>query len=176
MKKQIFIYFYLFLLLAIGFQSCKSRSQIDNELLIDRDDQVIRDYLAERKINAVKLSSGMYYQKLQSGTGDKPVLGDTVRVHYTGNIIYGYTFDSSRFRDSPFQFVVGATGTGSVISGWTLALLDMQVGERGIFFMPSYLAYGASGSPRSQTTGVQSIPPNSVLIFDIEFLELRKRR
>jgi FKBP-type peptidyl-prolyl cis-trans isomerase len=175
MKKQIFIYLYAFIALAFCFQGCRSRSQIDNDLLIERDDQVIREYLAERNINAVKLSSGMYYQKMQSGTGEKPILGDTLKVHYTGNIIYSYTFDSSRFKDSPFQLVLGATGSGAVIPGWTLGLQEMQVGERGIFFIPSYLAYSTSGSPRSNT-GTQSISPNSILIFDIELLEMRKRK
>lgn len=159
------------------FQSCKSKSAIDNEILINRDDQVIRGYLTEKKITATKLSSGMYYQRLQQGAGDKPVLGDTVTVHYTGNIIYSYVFDSSRFRDSPFQFVIGATtGTGSVIPGWNIGVLDMQVGERGIFFMPSYLGYGTSGSPQDRSTGIRAIPANSILIFDIELLSIRKRR
>lgn len=173
--KSYAIYTCILWVFAFYLHGCKSKSAIDNEILVNRDDQVIKDYLAEKKIPATKLSSGMYYQKLAQGIGDKPALGDTVFVHYTGNIIYSYVFDSSRFRDTPFRFVLGATGTGAVITGWSIGVLDMQVGERGVFFMPSYLAYGASGSPRS-STGIQTVPANSILIFDIELLEIRKRK
>lgn len=155
-------------------QACKSKSAIDNELLVSREDQIIRDYLAEKKINATKLPSGMYYQNLTQGTGEKPVLGDTVRVHYTGNIIYSYVFDSSKFRDAPFQLIVGASGAGSVISGWTIALLDMRVGERGVFYIPSYLAYGSAGF-RDRITQLLTVPPNSILVFDMELVQIRKR-
>jgi peptidylprolyl isomerase/FKBP-type peptidyl-prolyl cis-trans isomerase FkpA/FKBP-type peptidyl-prolyl cis-trans isomerase FklB len=160
---------------ALCMQACKSKSSIDSELLINREDQIIREYIAERNINASKLPSGMYYQNIAQGSGEKPVLGDTLRVHYTGNIIYSYIFDSSRFRDAPFELILGASGTGAVISGWTIALLDMRVGERGIFFIPSYLAYSSSGQ-QDRNTGTRIIPPNSVLIFDIELLQIRKRK
>jgi FKBP-type peptidyl-prolyl cis-trans isomerase len=174
--KSLFSYTFILFAFTFFFQNCRSKSAVDTEILVNREDQILRDYLAERGIPAEKLSSGMYYQRLQQGTGDKPTLGDTVRVHYTGNIIYSYVFDSSRFRDSPFQFVLGATGSGGVISGWTIGVQEMRLGERGIFFMPSYLGYGTSGSPQDRTTGLRSIPPNSILIFDIELLEIRKRR
>lgn len=164
---------YIGVIMVLGLQFCKSKSSLDTEILVNRDDQVIRDYLTEKKISAQKLASGMYYQNIQQGLGSKPVTGDTVFVHYTGNIIYSYVFDSSRFRDTPFRFRIG---TGSVIPGWDIGVMDMRVGERGTFFIPSYLAYGSSGSPQSQTTGVRSIPSNSILIFDIELLEIRKQR
>ncbi len=164
---------YIGLIMVLGLQFCKSKSSLDTETLVNRDDQVIRDYLTERKISAQKLASGMYYQNLQQGLGNKPAIGDTVFVHYTGNIIYSYVFDNSRFRDTPFRFRVGI---GNVISGWDLGVIDMRVGERGTFFIPSYLAYGSSGSPQSQTTGVRSVPANSILIFDIELLEIRKQK
>jgi FKBP-type peptidyl-prolyl cis-trans isomerase len=164
---------YIGLIMMLGLQFCKSKSSLDTEILVKRDDQVIRDYLTEKKISAQKLSSGMYYQNVKQGLGDKPAVGDTVFVHYTGNIIYSYVFDSSRFRDTPFRFRIGV---GGVISGWDIGVIDMRVGERGTFFIPSYLAYGSSGSPQSQTTGVRSIPANSILIFDIELLEIRKQK
>ncbi|TAH22769.1 MAG: FKBP-type peptidyl-prolyl cis-trans isomerase [Cytophagales bacterium] len=159
--------------LAFFLQFCTSKSAIDTETLVRRDDQVIREYLAEKNIPAQKLSTGIYYQNSKQGTGEKPTIGDTVYVHYTGNIIYSYVFDSSRFKDTPFQFRVGV---GNVIPGWDLSVVNMRVGERGTFFIPSYLGYGISGSPQDRNTGVRSIPSNSILIFDIELLEIRKQK
>jgi len=161
------------MLVALCLQFCNSKSAIDTEMLVRRDDQVISEYLKEQKINAQKLPTGIYYQNFQQGTGEKPAVGDTVYVHYTGNIIYSYVFDSSRFRDKPFQFRLGV---GNVIPGWDLSVANMRVGERGIFFIPSYLAYGISGSPQDRNTGLRNIPGNSILIFDIELLEIRKQK
>jgi FKBP-type peptidyl-prolyl cis-trans isomerase FkpA len=169
---------YISLVVFVGLlltQSCKTQSAIEAEILSNREDIIIKEYLTEKKITAEKLPSGMYYQRLQQGTGDKPSIGDTAVVHYTGNIIYSYVFDSSRFRDTPFEFRLGvSSGTGGVIPGWNLGVAEMRKGERGVFFMPSTLAYSSIGSPRN-TTGVQSVPPNSILIFDIELLNIKKQ-
>lgn len=159
--------------LALLLQFCVSKSAIDTEVLVRRDDQVIREYLAEKNISAQKLPTGIYYQNLRQGSGNKPATGDTVYVHYTGNIMYSYVFDSSRFKNTPFQFRLGV---GNVIRGWDLSVADMRVGERGTFFIPSYLGYGLSGSPQDRNTGLRSIPSNSILIFDIELLEIRKQK
>ncbi len=159
----------LFLLSA-----CKTKSTLDAEALAKREDIIIREYLADKGINAERLPSGVYYQRLQQGFGNKPSNGDTVFVHYTGNIIYSYVFDSSRFKGTPFQFRIG---TNQVIKGWDIGVTNMSVGERGVLFIPSFLGYGSCGFPcGSSTSNIKTIPPNSILVFDIELLEIRKQR
>ncbi|MCQ2031017.1 FKBP-type peptidyl-prolyl cis-trans isomerase [Stutzerimonas zhaodongensis] len=103
------------------------------------------------------LPSGLQYEVLASGEGAKPTADDQVRTHYHGTLIDGTVFDSSYQRGQPAEFPVGG-----VIAGWTEALQLMGVGSKWRLYVPSELAYGAQG--------VGSIPPHSVLVFDVELL------
>jgi FKBP-type peptidyl-prolyl cis-trans isomerase FklB len=107
----------------------------------------------------VTLESGLQYQVITEGNGEKPGPSDTVTVHYTGTLIDGTVFDSSRERGEPASFPVGA-----VIPGWQEALQLMSPGARWKLFIPATLAYGESGMP-------PRIEPNSALVFDVEMLE-----
>jgi len=102
--------------------------------------------------------SGLQYEILTDGTGPKPLPGDTVRVHYEGRLLDGTVFDSSIARGTPAEFPLR-----QVIPGWTEGVQLMPVGSKYRFTVPSDLAYGPSGAG-----GV--IPPNAVLVFDIELL------
>lgn len=109
----------------------------------------------------VSLDSGLQYEILESGSGgDSPSAADAVLAHYHGTLIDGTVFDSSVDRDEPAQFMLS-----QVIPGWTEALQLMSVGDKWRLFLPSDLAYGES-SP------TPAIPPNSVLIFEVELLEV----
>ena len=115
-------------------------------------------------LSAMELQpSGLYIRDLQAGEGDPTVAGDVMVVHYSGWVNDGTLFDSSRNpgRD-PFRVTVGA---GSVIAGWEEGLLGMRVGGVRQLVIPPQLAYEAqSPSPL--------IPAGSVLIFEIELLEV----
>jgi FKBP-type peptidyl-prolyl cis-trans isomerase len=100
---------------------------------------------------------------LRKGTGAKPRRGQKVTVHYIGRLTNGEEFDSSVARNNPFQFQVGK----GVITGWSLALLSMKEGEKSEFTLAPEYAYGAEGAP-------PKIPPNSTLVFEIEFLRINK--
>jgi FKBP-type peptidyl-prolyl cis-trans isomerase len=104
--------------------------------------------------------SGLQYVVLQEGDGEKPVETDVVQVHYEGRLIDGTVFDSSRERGSPVEFPLDI-----VISGWAEGLMLMQVGSRYQLFIPSELGYGEWGAS-------DIVPPNSVLVFDVELLEI----
>ncbi|KAJ9176634.1 hypothetical protein P3X46_011921 [Hevea brasiliensis] len=104
---------------------------------------------------------GLKKKLLKEGEGwDTPENGDEVEVHYTGTLLDGTQFDSSRDKGTPFKFTLGQ---GQVIKGWDQGIKTMKKGENAIFTIPPELAYGASGSP-------PTIPPNATLQFDVELL------
>jgi FKBP-type peptidyl-prolyl cis-trans isomerase len=103
--------------------------------------------------------SGLQYIDLAEGTGATPQTGQTVTVQYTGILTNGTKFDSSRDRNQPFSFRIGV---GQVIKGWDEGISTMKVGGRRQLIIPPALGYGAQG-----TSG---IPPNALLIFDVEVL------
>ncbi|WP_137138240.1 FKBP-type peptidyl-prolyl cis-trans isomerase [Pseudomonas asiatica] len=104
------------------------------------------------------LASGLQFEVLTAGEGAKPTREDNVRTHH-GTLIDGTVFDSSYDRGQPAEFPVGG-----VIAGWTEALQLMNAGSKWRLYVPSELAYGAQG--------VGSIPPHSVLVFDVELLDV----
>lgn len=121
-----------------------------------------KDYLAQNKARAgvTETASGLQYEVLAKGSGPKPKSTDTVKVHYHGTLTDGTVFDSSVERKEPIEFAV----TG-VIPGWVEALQLMSVGDKWKLTIPSAIAYG----PR----GKGSIPPNAVLIFEVELLAIK---
>ena len=110
-----------------------------------------------------KTESGLQYSDVVVGQGATPKPGQTVVVHYTGWLMDGKKFDSSRDRNRPFNFVLGQ---GQVIKGWDEGLATMKVGGRRTLIIPPSLAYGANGAG-----GV--IPPNATLKFDVELLDVQ---
>ena len=107
-----------------------------------------------------QMDSGLRYQIIQEGTGQQPVAGQTVSVHYKGQLLDGTVFDSSYKRQKPLDCVLGQ---GQVIPGWDEGVSLLKVGDKARFVIPSDLAYGSRGAG-----GV--IPPNAALIFDVELV------
>jgi len=110
-----------------------------------------------------KTESGLRYQIIQEGTGNKAEKGQTVSVHYKGQLVDGTVFDSSYKRNQPIDF---ALGVGQVISGWDEGIGLLKTGEKARFVIPSHLAYGSQGAG-----GV--IPPDATLIFDVELVAVK---
>lgn len=115
----------------------------------------------------VTTSSGLRYIDSEAGGGDAAKAGDNVIVHYTGWLYVdgekGRKFDSSKDRNQPFSFPLGA---GRVIGGWDEGVAGMRPGGKRTLIIPPALGYGARGAG-----GV--IPPNATLMFDVELLEIR---
>lgn len=130
----------------------------------DYEKVILQQYIAEEKISAEPLPSGMYYFPIRTGSGKNVEEGDTVEVHYEGRFLNGKFFDSTVKRNQSFQFVYGTEW--QVIKGLEEAIGMMREGEKSLFIVPSELAFGNTGS----STGI--IPPYTSLIFEVELLKV----
>jgi len=119
-------------------------------------------FLAENKDveGVVTTESGLQYTVLEPAEGAKPTAASTVRVHYRGTLLDGSQFDSSYDRGQPTEFPLSG-----VIRGWTEGLQYMPVGSKYRFWIHPDMAYGSAGRP--------GIPANSLLIFEVELLEIK---
>lgn len=116
-------------------------------------------------MSTVMAASGLQYEDINLGSGEEAKAGAYVTVHYTGWLqnadgTAGQKFDSSKDRNDPFEFPLGA---GHVIKGWDEGVKGMKIGGVRRLIIPSSLGYGARGAG-----GV--IPPNATLIFEVELL------
>jgi len=111
-----------------------------------------------KKSGVTTTASGLQYEVITQGSGDKPISTDKVTVHYKGTLIDGTEFDSSYSRGEPVTFPLNG-----VIKGWTEGVQLMAVGSKFKFVLPSDLAYGERGAGAK-------IGPNSVLVFEVELL------
>jgi peptidylprolyl isomerase len=112
--------------------------------------------------SAPKAVTALLKEDVKVGKGPAAKAGDTVRVHYTGTLLDGTKFDSSRDRNEPFELKLGA---GMVIKGWDEGIPGMKAGGKRKLTIPSDMAYGKSGHP-------PVIPPDSPLVFDVELMEI----
>jgi len=130
------------------------------------DENLLQEYFVKNGIKAKKTETGLYYTVSKEGTGPKPKTGQMLSVNYTGKLMNGNVFDSntdSSFKHpEPFKLPIGK---GQVIKGWDEGLMLINKGAKATFYIPSTLAYG------SQDRSPQ-IPANSILIFDVELLDI----
>lgn len=147
--------------LSASFQVIRERMQAEAQAKAEAAAAVGREYLVEnaKREGVTVLPSGLQYEVLVTGEGAKPSREDTVRTHYHGTLVDGTVFDSSYERGQPAEFPVGG-----VIAGWIEALQLMNAGSKWRLHVPSELAYGGQA--------VGNIPPHSVLVFDVELLEI----
>ena len=145
-------------LALVSFAACKKEV---NWTAVDRDK--IEQYLTDNNLDAQAHSSGLYYILRQpEGTGSHPKLYDNVTVKYKGYLLDGTIFDQTSADRPIFKTDLIP---GGLIDGWLIAIPLLKEGGKGTFLIPSGLAYGGrSPSPL--------IPPNTVLLFDIELLSI----
>ena len=123
------------------------------------------NFLAKNKTKpGVKTTaSGLQYEVITEGTGEKPTAADSVTCHYKGTLLNGTVFDNSYDRGQPITFSLGG-----VIPGWTEGLQLMSVGSKYKFYIPYTLGYGAFD--------YGPIPGGSLLIFEVELLNVIKKQ
>lgn len=139
----------------------QKRYEQERQLLAEKNLKEAEAFMAEngKKANIQTTPNGLQYQIIKEGTGTQPAVNDRVKVHYTGTFANGQPFDSSIERGEPAIFSLSG-----VIKGWQEGIPLMKVGARYRFFVPPNLGYGTNSPP--------SIPPNAVLIFDIDLIEV----
>ncbi len=148
--------------LEAAFMAMQQKMTAASAAVAEKQLALGNEYLANNKARSgvTVTASGLQYEVLASGTGPKPKATDTVKVHYHGTLVDGKVFDSSVQRNEPIEFAV----TG-VIQGWIEALQLMSVGDKWKLTIPPAIGYG----PR----GKGDIPPNAVLIFEVELLGIK---
>jgi FKBP-type peptidyl-prolyl cis-trans isomerase len=138
------------------------RQRLDMENRKKSEPQKIRDYVQKNDISVKPTSTGLYIITMKEGSGPEAKVGSKVKVHFTGKLLNGNVYDSSRKRGLPVSFKLGA---GEVIAAWDEALVGMNQGTEIQLIVPSSLAYGDK-----QRAGVG---PYSPLVFDIELIEVK---
>lgn len=139
----------------------KNNEELTQQGLKNQEDG--KAYMAENgaRSGVSTTASGLQYEVISEGSGEKPSSSDTVRVHYEGTLIDGTVFDSSYERGEPVEFPLNG-----VIPGWTEGLQLMNTGGKYRLVIPSELGYGPGGAG--------PIPPSSTLIFTVELLSIVK--
>lgn len=123
------------------------------------DQNLIINYAIDELLNVQKHESGIYYQILEKGQGGHPEKGDFIEVNYKGSFLDGKVFDSNYKKGKPSYF-----NLWEMIEGWQIAIPMLETGGKGLFLIPSHLAYGEAGLGNA-------VPPNSVLRFEIELVK-----
>ena len=144
---------------------------------LTQDTQAIASYLKEHKIAAQATSSGLYYVIDTPGKGVQPKRGDKVKVNYTGRFLDGKVFDTNlsdvaeqhgiHHPQKTYEAITFQLGVGQVIQGWDEGIMYLRKEAQARLFIPSTLAYG------SQVVGNGLIPANTVLIFDVELVDVQ---
>ena len=151
MNKKIIVPVVLSSILLVG---CGQKGSDQTSGTLNEISSQITPAPKEAEVNELKI------EDIKQGDGQEAKAGDTVSVHYTGTLTNGTKFDSSKDRNTPFDFDLGA---GQVIEGWDQGVEGMKVGGVRKLTIPPDLAYGSRGAG-----GV--IPPNATLIFEVELL------
>ncbi|MFZ9718803.1 MAG: FKBP-type peptidyl-prolyl cis-trans isomerase [Chitinophagaceae bacterium] len=150
-------YIVFLMLIAVGFQSCikKGCALTQNTSSAPQAEQdELQDYITRNNITAVKDPTGYFYSIITPGDNNKPTLCSNLSVSYTGWLTNGTIFDSG---STSFQL-------NTLIEGWKRALPKIGVGGKIKMYLPPTFAYGSRG--------VGSIPPNSILVFEVELREI----
>lgn len=145
--------------------------------LVAAEGKTIEAYIQEKGLTASKTESGLYYVIEKEGTGEATTPGTTMYVNYAGYLLDGTLFDTSMPEiakannifdtERPYEALPVNVGMGQVIPGWDEGLMLLKKGSKGKFIIPSPLGYGENGAGAM-------IPPNSILVFDVEVTDVQK--
>lgn len=140
------------MIMALSLTGCKKDS--GGCTTAAEDDAKMQEYITANGITAIKHASGLYYQVIEPGSGATPNINSTVKANYTGKYTNNTSFDSG----------VASFPLSGVIEGWQIGIPLIKAGGKIKLVIPPYLAYGCDD--------YRGIPGNSVLVFDVELLEV----
>jgi FKBP-type peptidyl-prolyl cis-trans isomerase FkpA len=144
------------MILALVLTGCSNKNKEDHRCTtVAEDDAKMQNYITANGITAIKHASGIYYQVIEPGSGATPTISSTVKANYTGKFTNNTSFDAG----------VASFPLGSVIAGWQIGIPLIKQGGKVKLIIPPYLAYGCND--------YSGIPGNSVLVFDVELLEVQ---
>lgn len=142
-----------------------------NKAQYNKDETAIQNYVKKNKLDAKKTDHGVYVVYHNPGTGEEAAPGDSVKVTYIGKTLDGKVFDQSGPQNPYLEYILGV---GQLIPGFDEGVAGLKEGGKITVIIPSPLAYGKEGRKKSPTE--YAIQPNSVLMFDIELLDVKKWR
>lgn len=161
MNKAILLSNLMFLLILVSCQPGVEQYQIENPMTsADQENNFIVSYAIDNQLDLSKTESGIFYSITEAGEGEHPTKDNQITAHYHGTLLDGTVFDSSKQKGEPIKFKLSG-----VISGWQESIPMLKRGGMGTFIIPSALAYG--------DRAIGSIPPNSILRFDIELVDFQ---
>ena len=144
------------MILALSLTGCSNKDKEEQRCsTAAEDDAIMQSYISANGITATKHASGLYYQIIEPGSGATPTSSSTVKANYTGKFTNNTTFDGG----------TASFPLGNVIAGWQIGIPLIKQGGKIKLIIPPYLAYGCYD--------YRSIPGNSVLVFDVELLEVQ---
>ncbi|HEY1008067.1 MAG TPA: FKBP-type peptidyl-prolyl cis-trans isomerase [Sphingobacteriaceae bacterium] len=152
-----FVKYVLFVLIAGSVLSACKKNDYDAAKQLQADEVLIKEFIAASDAEFQRQEDGVYYQIIRPGTGDVEYSRNTrISVKYTGRLLNGQIFDQGSFADMPL---------GNLITGWHIGVPLIQKGGRIRILVPSPYGYGPNAAG--------TIPPNSVLDFDIELIDVK---
>ncbi len=143
------------MIMVLILTGCSNKNKNEGCTTVIEDDAKMQDYISANAIAATKHASGMYYQIIEEGDGAAPTINSTVKANYTGKFINNTSFDGG----------VASFPMNGVIDGWQIGIPLIKQGGKVKLIIPPYLGYGCND--------YMSIPGNSILVFDVELLEVQ---
>lgn len=162
-KENDKLYFNVKLNKASTQEEYEAEQTAKSAVRFEEEKTMLQDYMKQNNLKGETTESGLIIITVKEGKGEKPEIGKTVVVNYTGYLLDGTKFDSSFDHNEPFEFPIGQ---GRVIRGWDEGIATLKVGGKAKLLIPSSLAYG------DRAMG-DVIPANSPLIFDVELVKIK---
>jgi|JI10StandDraft_1071094.scaffolds.fasta_scaffold418176_2 FKBP-type peptidyl-prolyl cis-trans isomerase FkpA len=169
-KKGDTVHFYVKMVTVKSMEEFKKEEDATAQKQISAEEEIIKKYLVDNNITAIKTASGIYYTISQAGTGENAKPGQEVSMYYTGKLLDGTTFDSNQDpkfgHTDPFKFQLGS---GQVIKGWDEGIALLNKGAKAKLIIPSPMGYGTRAMP-GNPNNEKGIPANSILVFDVTMI------
>lgn len=143
------------IIFALVLAGCSKKDKDGGCTTAAEDDAKMQAYISANGITATQHASGLYYQIIEPGSGATPTITSTVKANYTGKFTNNTSFDAG----------VSSFPLDGVIKGWQIGIPLIKQGGKIKLIIPPYLAYGCND--------YRGIPGNSVLVFDVELLEVK---